>query len=65
METRVIVPRLRVTPQRGDVAYIITEHADPLPRCSACGRPLNEDGVPLHTPYKRIILPRAAGECLP
>jgi hypothetical protein len=38
-------------------AYIITTNLDPLPRCTGCERPLNEDGRPMPRIYKRVVLP--------
>lgn len=44
-------------PQRAQIRVILTEHDDPLPTCTVCRRPLDEEGAPIHTPYTRIILP--------
>jgi hypothetical protein len=45
-------------PQRGAERVVVTSHTNPLPTCESCGQPLDVDGVPLHTPYKRVILDR-------
>ena len=38
--------------------YVITKHANPLPTCPICHRPMDEDGTPIGGHYKRIILNR-------
>ena len=38
-------------------AYVITTNLDPLPHCTGCGRPLNEEGQPMPRIYKRVVLP--------
>lgn len=43
-------------PQRGRHALILSENNDPLPTCAACLRPLDENGIPLFTPFTHIIL---------
>lgn len=52
-------------PSSGQIRVVVTENSDPLPTCPTCERPLDDDGAPLHTPFKWIILPREHGECLP
>ena len=43
-------------PSKGVIRIVVTNHDKPLPTCAACNRPLDTDGMPLHTPYKRYIL---------
>ena len=38
-------------------AHIITINLDPLPRCTGCGLPLNEDNRPMPLIHKRVVLP--------
>jgi Na+-translocating ferredoxin:NAD+ oxidoreductase RNF subunit RnfB len=43
-------------PGRAQPRVVLTYHDDPMPTCSM-GHPLDTDGVPLLSPYARIILP--------
>jgi len=40
------------------LGYHLTRHAEPLPTCPICHRPLAEDGTPIDGHYKRLILDR-------
>jgi NAD-dependent SIR2 family protein deacetylase len=43
-------------PRTGVHRVVVRPDASPLPTCPKCGQPLDDDGVPLHTLCKRIIL---------
>jgi hypothetical protein len=45
-------------PRTGVYRIVIRPDTDPLPTCISCGHELDDDGAPLHTPYKRIVLDR-------
>jgi hypothetical protein len=42
-------------PGRGVRRVVVIRHTDSLPTCSACNQPLDTDGRPLFTGFKRII----------
>lgn len=45
-------------PQPESRGYIVMTHADPLDKCPGCGRALDNQGVPMHQPYKRLNILR-------
>lgn len=60
LETSSIQPDYCATcgaPDTVALRVVVTRHTDPLPRCTGCGRHLDEDGRPLPKVYKRFILP--------
>ena len=58
------VPMCRVCmyPRPESRGYIVTTHKEPLEKCPGCGRALDNQGVPMHQPYKRLILMRGEGK---
>ena len=45
-------------PKKARLLYVITRDDNPLPTCSVCHRPLDEDGIPIDSNCKWIVLDR-------